>query len=183
VDNQAAIRVFDSDLRRPRHHLAREFLKITNRIQKRKNRRGCRLTIRWTAGHSGIMGNERADSEAKKAASGKHSEIKHLPTYLRKPLLISPVALKRSHGDALKNRWKTEWTTSARGKKMLRIDSSTPSSKVLKTISNTNLSRMATRPRTCGAPYGQNTAPSLRAQATPRTRRSVPSSPPRSSLG
>jgi hypothetical protein len=89
------------------------------------------------------MRNERADSEAKKAASGKHSEIKHLPAYLRKPLLISLVALKRSHGDALKKRWKTDWSTSARGKKTLRIDSSTPSSKFLKTISNTNLSRNA----------------------------------------
>lgn len=33
VDNQAAIRAFDSDLRRPGHHLAREFLKIANRYK------------------------------------------------------------------------------------------------------------------------------------------------------
>jgi ribonuclease HI len=143
VDNQAAIRAFDSDMRRPGHHLAREVLKIANRMQKRKNMRGYKLTIRWTAGHSGIMGNERADSEAKKAASGKHTENKHLPVYLRKPLPINPAALKRSHGDALKKRWKADWTASPRGKEMLRIDNTTPSTKFLKTISSTNLSRSA----------------------------------------
>ena len=141
VDNQAAIRAFDSDLRRPGHHLAREVLKIANRLQKRKNMRGYKLTIRWAAGHSGIVGNERADTEAKKAASGKQSDIKHLPAYLRKPLLINPAALKRSHGDALKMRWKADWTTSVRGKKMLHTDSTTPSTKFLRTISSPNLSR------------------------------------------
>ena len=91
-------------------------------------------------GHSRIMRNERVDSKAKKAASVKHSEIKHLPAYLRKPLLISPIALKRSHGNTLKKRWKADWSTSVRGKKMLHIDSSTPFSKFLKMISNMNLS-------------------------------------------
>lgn len=37
MDHQAVIRAFDSDLRRPGHHLAREFLKIANRVQQRKN--------------------------------------------------------------------------------------------------------------------------------------------------
>jgi hypothetical protein len=112
-------------------------------MQKRKNMRGYKLTIRWTAGHSGIMGNERADSKAKKAASRKHTENKHLPIYLRKPLPINPAALKRSHSDALKKRWKADWTALPRGKKMLCIDNTTPSTKFLKTISNTNLSRSA----------------------------------------
>jgi hypothetical protein len=70
--------------------------------------RGYGLTIRWTAGHSGIVGNERADSEAEKAASGQNSNIKHLPAYLRKPLLINPAAIKRKHSDALKKRWKAD---------------------------------------------------------------------------
>jgi len=112
-------------------------------IQKRKNMREYKLTIRWTAGYSGIVGNERADTETKKAVSGHNSDIKHLPACLRKLLLINPAALKRIHSDALKKRWKAVWSSSARGKKMLRIDNTTPSIKFLKTISNTNLSRDA----------------------------------------
>jgi hypothetical protein len=73
-------------------------------MQKWKNICGYKLTIRWMAGHSGIVGNKRADSKAKKAASRKHSDIKHLPVYLRKPLPINPAALKRSHADTLKKR-------------------------------------------------------------------------------
>jgi hypothetical protein len=140
VDNQAIIRAFDSDLRRLGHHLMHEVLKIANQMQKQKNMRGSKLTIRWMAGYSSIVGNERADSEAKKAASGKHSDIKHPPVYLRMPLPINSTALKRSHADTLKKRWKADWTASLRGKKMLCIDNTIPSTKFLKMISNTNLS-------------------------------------------
>ena len=128
------------DLRRPGHHLTCKVLKMANCLQKHKNMHGYKLTIRWAAGHSGIAGNKRADTEAKKAASGKQSDIKHLPTYLRKPLFINPAALKRSHGDTLKKRWIADWTTSVRGKKMLHTDSTTPSTKFLRMISNLNLS-------------------------------------------
>jgi hypothetical protein len=137
------IRAFNLDLRRLGHHLACEVLKIANQMQKQKNMCGYKLTIRWMAGHSSIVGNERADNKAKKAASRKHSDIKHLPVYLRKPLPINPAALKRSHGDALKKRWKADWTASLRGKKMLCINNTIPSTKFLKTISNTNLSQSA----------------------------------------
>ena len=93
------------------------------------------------AGHSSIAGNKRVDSEAKKAVSGKNSNIKHLPTYLRKPLLINPIVLKRTYTDTLKKSWKTNWRTLARGKKVLHTDDSTPSSRFLNTISNPNLSQ------------------------------------------
>ena len=69
VDNQATLRAFDSDLRKPGHHLAREALRLANQLQKRKNKRKFELTLRWAAGHVGIAGNEKADGEAKKAAS------------------------------------------------------------------------------------------------------------------
>jgi hypothetical protein len=143
VDNQAALRAFDSDLRKPAHHLAREALRLANQIQKRRSKRRYKLSLRWTAGHEGIAGNEKADAEAKIAASGQSSQPKHLPPYLRKPLSNNPAALRRDHNDQLTKDWKEEWRRSPRGKKIARIDDTTPSPIFLKTISNEKLSRKA----------------------------------------
>jgi ribonuclease HI len=63
------------------------------------------ITICWTAGHEGIEGNELADIEAKEVAKGRSLDTKHLPHYLRKPILINPTAAKAAHNAALKNEW------------------------------------------------------------------------------
>ena len=107
------------------------------------NKRKYGLTLRWTAGHCRIPGNEKADREAKLAASGITSDAKTLPLYLRKPLLTNPAAAKRILNDDLLNKWKTEWPQSTRGKKMKKMDESTPSAKFLKMISKDKLSREA----------------------------------------
>ena len=143
VDNQAALKAFDSNMRSPGHHLAHEFLLLVNRMLKRSNKRKYGLTLRWMAGHCGIPGNEKVDREAKLAASGITSDTKTLPLYLRKPLLTNPAAAKRMLNDNLLNKWKTEWPQTTRGKKMKKIDKSTPSTKFLKTISKDKLSREA----------------------------------------
>jgi len=147
VDNQAAIKAFDSDLRSPGHHLAREVERMAAKIEKerKKNKAHTRslTTIRWTAGHEGLLGNELADREAKEAAKGQTSETKYLPRYLRKPLLTNPAAIRMAHAEALKEKWKTEWRNASRGKDMSKIDDSTPSSKFLNAISNPKLTRAA----------------------------------------
>jgi len=47
-DNQAAIKAFQSNLRSPGHHLAREALRLAHQIQHRKRKTNYTLTIRWT---------------------------------------------------------------------------------------------------------------------------------------
>ncbi len=109
---QAAIKALASDLRSPGHHLAREALCLANRIKKVKKKAKktkATITIRWTAGHEGIEGNKMADREAKEAAKGHTSDTKHLPCYLRKPLLINPSALKKAHSKRLKKEWHDAW--------------------------------------------------------------------------
>jgi hypothetical protein len=59
------------------------------------------LMLKWSAGHCSIEGNKKADSKAKKAASGTTSSTKLIPPYLRKPLLINPAAAKRAYNDNL----------------------------------------------------------------------------------
>jgi len=143
VDNQAALSAFNSELGKPAHHLAQEVLLLATRIQKRRSKNKYSLTLRWTAGHIGIVGNEKADSEAKKAAAGLSSDKELLPPYLRKPLLINPSAVKQKLIEKLKKDWSKEWLKSERGKVALKIDNTTPSDKFIKTISNAKLSREA----------------------------------------
>ena len=140
IDNQAAIRAFQSDPRSPGQHIAREAACLAKQIQKRRSKTKYTLNLRWTAGHEGIEGNELADKEAKKAADGTNSDKQLLPSYLRKPLHINPSAVKRSQVDKAKKKWSEAWRGSTRGKRTLRIDESTPSVKFVTTISNTKIS-------------------------------------------
>ena len=140
VDNHAALKAFDSDMRRPGHHIAHEFLTLAECLQKRRGKHKLKLTLRWSAGHCGIDGNEKADREAKKAVSGNTSTAKLLPPLLRKPLLINPAAAKRAYNESLTTKWKADWEQSLRGSKTKMLDSSAPSAKFLKTTSNPKLS-------------------------------------------
>jgi len=141
VDNQAVLKAFDSELRKPGHHLAQEILLIANRIQKRRSKRKYSLMLRWMVGHIGIPGNEKADREAKKAVDNHTSDKEHLPPYLRKPLLINSSAVTRKCNDKLNGEWKQDWHKTERGKRTRKIDSTTPLTKFLKTISNVKLSQ------------------------------------------
>ena len=140
MDNQAALKAFDSELRKPRHHLAQEILLIANQIQKHRSKQKYSLMLRWTAGHIGIPGNKKADREAKKAADNHTSDKEHLPPYLRKLLLINSSAVTRKRNDELNGKWKRDWHKTERGKRTRKIDSTTPLTKFLKMISNDKLS-------------------------------------------
>jgi len=77
-DNQAAIKVFQSNLRSPGHHLAREALCLAHQIHHSKRKTKYALTIRWMASHKGIEGNEIVDREVKKVVEGSTSDPKLL---------------------------------------------------------------------------------------------------------
>lgn len=137
VDNQAAIRAFHSALRSHDHHIARKIIRMANQVQRRMTRGSHTLTVRWTAGHEGLRGNEAADQEARRAAEGETSGKHSLPSYARKPLLINPAAVRRAHHDALVRQWENDWRSSERGSRVARLDAST----FLKAISRNGLSR------------------------------------------
>ena len=143
VDNQAAIKAFRSDLREPGHHLARKAICMATQIQKHRREGRYLLTLRWTAGHEGIAGNELADRKAKKAAGGKTSEKQSLPSYLRKLLMANPAAIKSAYHGRLKREWSEAWKNSDRGKRAVALDKSTPSKMFIRAMSNRELSREA----------------------------------------
>jgi ribonuclease HI len=142
ADNQAAVQALRTDLTGPGQHIAAECRKLAKLINKTKRSRNFKLTIRWTAGHSGIPGNEKADKEAKDAAGGASSNAADLPRYLRKPVKKSISALKQKHNDKAKEAWKEEWQKSERYKRFRAPDIVTPySKKFIKLISNNRISR------------------------------------------
>jgi ribonuclease HI len=143
TDNQAAIKSLSTPLVQSSQKIALTVLKTAASIQKRRASNKYALTLRWTAGHSGIDGNEQADKAAKAAAGGASSDKKLLPPLLRNKLTINPTALKREHSKTIKTKWKREWTQSRRGIKMMTLDGTTPSNKLLKSLSNAKLTRKA----------------------------------------
>ena len=90
-----------------------------------------------------VPGNEKADREAERAANGLTLDAKTLSLYLRKLLLTNPTAAKRKFINDLTNKWKIDWSQSARGKKIKKINKTTPSVKFLMAISKDKLSREA----------------------------------------
>lgn len=142
ADNQAAVQALHTELTNPGQHIAAECLKTAKQILNSKKSRDFRLTIRWTAGHSGIPGNEKADVEAKRAAEGNSSDPKDLPRYLRKPLKTSISAIRQKYNKKANETWKEEWHSSERYKRLRAADIVTPSSKkYLKLINDDSISR------------------------------------------
>ncbi|KAJ6578611.1 hypothetical protein B0H10DRAFT_1692727, partial [Mycena sp. CBHHK59/15] len=86
-----------------------------------------RLTIRWTPGHVDVAGNERADTEAKRAAQEGSSARKELPHALRQRLPRSKAAARQDNMAQLKAEIRREWTLSPRYERIRRYDPKLPS--------------------------------------------------------
>ena len=142
ADNQAAIQALQSELNKPGQRLAAEILRIAKQLGRERGNKNYRLTIRWTAGHVSIPGNEKADEEAKLAATGQSSERAELPRYLQKKIVKSITALRQHHNDTSNKKWKQEWNESERFKRLKTTDTVSPhSKKYLTLISDHRISR------------------------------------------
>lgn len=132
IDNQAAIKALEDDTATARSYLIPILIKALERL-KAKNKRLC-TTIRWVPGHEGVMGNEVADEEAKKAAKSGSSPAKSLPRFLRKALPLSRTTIR--HTETLRIRKQTEQNVmqSRRLSRMKQSDSTIPSDKYQKIV-------------------------------------------------
>lgn len=88
----------------------------------------CRIKFVWTPGHENIEGNEKADEEAKLAATTGSSPRRKLPTFIHhKDLPISISATRQDLKSDMKKRWKLEWKVSHRHPNSSNIDRTLPS--------------------------------------------------------
>ena len=93
------------------------------------DRRGRRqLSINWVSRHDGVHGNERADEEARKAASeGSSLEAELLESLQECTLPCSLAALGGKFKETLKHRWKAMWAKSPWKGRIDKIDDKLPS--------------------------------------------------------
>jgi ribonuclease HI len=114
IDSQATIEATQLIEPASEHHIIDAFRGEIKALQ--KTQRGIRITIRWTPGHEGIEGNERADEEAKKAVTKGSSHVNVLPNLLKKKLPHSKAAENQADNEKLKKRAQKESTASPRSK-------------------------------------------------------------------
>ena len=65
INSQAAIKTIQLTKPKPGHYIFDMLHKSLERVINQHP--GIKITVRWTPGHKGIEGNERADEEAKRA--------------------------------------------------------------------------------------------------------------------
>jgi len=121
----AALQASQSRRPTPGHYLMDHLHDLTEALNRRH--RQLQLTFRWVPGHEGVVGNERADQEAKQAARGLSSPTADLPKCLRDTLPASVSKVKQNLTAKLKNNALSSWQRSPRYAKLHRIDPSMPS--------------------------------------------------------
>jgi len=102
----------------------------------RKQHPGIKILIRWTPGHEGIEGNEKADEEAKKAITEGSSNRNALPKALKKTLPHSKLARKWAYHEKLKMCAQKIWEASPCYSLLKKTDPTVVLDKYLKLITN-----------------------------------------------
>ena len=120
VDNTAAITATHAIKPGPSHYLWDIFHKRLAMVRKRHIT--VDLLVKWVPGHMDITGNEKADSEAKKAITDGSSPQRKLPAPLRKVLPRSKSAVRQAYHHRLKTAAVKLWSKSPRFDRMALID-------------------------------------------------------------
>ena len=120
TDNTAAIIATHKIKPGPSHYIWDLFHKRLAMV--RNKHRDMDLLVKWVPGHMDIVGNDRADTEAKKAATVGSSPLRKLPAPLRKMLPHSKSATKQEYHRKIKLEAMKLWSKSPRFDRMALID-------------------------------------------------------------
>jgi hypothetical protein len=112
VDSQPAILATRVRVPNPSHWIWDTWHELARVFQRRHPE--APITIRWTPGHVGIMGNERADEEARHTAQAQDSSDRRgIPPSLHGDLPWSRSAVQQSLNAARKADYEKQWRASA----------------------------------------------------------------------
>ena len=100
IDNTAAISATHAIKPSVSHYIWDTFHRRVAMLYNRH--KGVDVLVKWVPGHMGILGNEKADEEARKAALEGLSPADKLPAPLRKTLLRSKAATRQEYMCKLK---------------------------------------------------------------------------------
>ena len=120
IDNIAAITATHTIKPSPSHHIWDTFHRRVEMLYNKH--KGVDLLVKWVPSHMGILGNEKADEEAKKAALEGSSPINKLPAPLRKTLPRSKSVTHQEFMHKLRNTAEQLWKKLPRYKKLAHID-------------------------------------------------------------
>jgi ribonuclease HI/exonuclease III len=119
-DNTAAVCAVHAIKPSPSHYIWDMFHKRMIMVQNKH--RGMDLLVKWVPGHMDIDGNERADEEAKKAATDGSSPLRKLPAPLRKTLPRSKSAVQQEYRRKINLAAIEVWARSPRFDRMALVD-------------------------------------------------------------
>lgn len=80
TDNQTAIKALEDISNKPRSYLLHHIIQVFKQLHKKHKELS--IEIQWVLGHKGIVGNEKENEGAKKAAREGLSEKNELPMTL-----------------------------------------------------------------------------------------------------
>lgn len=126
TDNQATLRAYDARKATPGSYLVEDARKMVKEIEDKWPRAG--LKLQRVPGHEGIEGNEKADTEAKRAAEGSHRNRRNEHYRLVRGIPDSKPATRQTLKAKSRREYAKEFQKSPRYDKVIKYDPRAPSS-------------------------------------------------------
>ena len=132
TDNQATLQAYDARKLTPGSYLVEDTRKLIKEIEDRWLR--AKLKLQLVPGHEGIEGNEKADTEAKRAVEGSHRYQRNEHYRLIRGILDSKPVTRQTLRVKIRKEHGKEFQKSPRYDKVIKYDTRVPLSSFQKIL-------------------------------------------------